>query len=725
MTFSGRSHDTSEIRKSYCRGITHDERRFNVKKIMTFLVVLILLAVIAKSTAPQTSYDLFQKALVKEKAEGNLEEAIVLFQKVVDKRDDESLAAQAQLHIGMCYEKLGLTKAQEAYQKVIDRYPRQAEVVKAAKEKLALLQKALAAIEKGDREFKITKIHTEKRREGYLSPDGKKLALIEIDPISYLCLGWLRDIASGREVCLLSSPNQILEGFWSPDSKMIAYINIAFSVSVISVEGGQPKTIIEVDPEVLKAGDYVWPMGWTSDSKKVVFQDTSKGLFAIPASGGKWEEIFRFRDPKKVKEYNERLTLSPDRKFIAYQSTQGGNEDIYMMPVRGGESVRITDDPASDSGPSWSFDGRWLAFTSTKTGSSEIWVIRINSDGKPSGKPIQVTRGGGGGVWTQDGKIAYSTKKDIAHIFIAKTDGSEEIQLTKFNNWNVRPRWSPDATNIAFVTDYGEEGRRAVWTVPSKGGDEKFHAIGDFPVWSPDGKKIAFIVDTGRIGLPPVKAKISIIPAEGGEAKEFMNYDGFLSNLDWSPDGRYIAFSYSRGKDVKNPIPDSRIDIEDIYLVSVNGGEPKRLTQKDKKGFQFTSPRWSPDGKKIAFRSLDYEGWAKGSEGEPVCIYTIDVEGGEPKLVTNELDSWEFCWSLDGKNIISSKHEKESKGPWVTDHRFYKVSSEGGKPEKLNIMGRMPDFSPDGQKIVFSRSTGYGIEFWLVENFLPIDKKEK
>jgi tetratricopeptide (TPR) repeat protein len=150
-----------------------------MKKIVTFIVLLILLAVIAKSTAPQTSYDLFQKALVKEKAEGNLEEAIVLFQKVVDKGEDESLAAQAQLHIGMCYEKLGLTKAQEAYQKVIDRYPRQAEVVKAAKEKLALLQKALAAIEKGDREFKITKIHTEKSREGYLSPDGKKLALID------------------------------------------------------------------------------------------------------------------------------------------------------------------------------------------------------------------------------------------------------------------------------------------------------------------------------------------------------------------------------------------------------------------------------------------------------------------------------------------------------------------------------------------------------------------
>jgi len=692
-----------------------------MKKIVTFIVLLILLAVIAKSTAPQTSYDLFQKALVKEKAEGNLEEAIVLFQKVVDKGDDEALAAQAQLHIGLCYEKLGLTKAQEAYQKVIDHYPKQAEAVKAAKEKLALLQKALAAIEKGDREFKITKIHTEKSRGGYLSPDGKKLALIDYSEKNFGI--WLRDIASGKEVRLLRSPNEIVDCFWSPDSKLIAYIDGPNSVGIVSVEGGQPKTIIEVDPAVRKAGDYVWPMGWTSDSKKLIFQDKVKGLFAIPASGGNWEEIFRFPDPKKAKECNEWLTLSPDGKFIAYQSTQGNNEDIYVMPVKGGESVRITDDPASDSWPSWSYDGHWLAFNSARTGHSETWVIRITADGKAGSPPIQATRGGGGGVWMQDGKIAYSTRKNYEHIFTANTDGSEEIQLTKFNNWNIMPRWSPDAKNIAFVTDYGEEGGLAVWVAPSKGGNEKFLTIGGFPIWSPDGKKIAFSAETGRIGL--VKAKISIIPAEGGEAKELMNYDGAARFLDWSPDGRSIAFSYSRGKDVKNPIPDSRIDIEDIYLISVNGGLPKRLTQMDKKGFQFTSARWSPDGKTIAFRSLDYEGWEKGSESEPTSIYTMNAEGGESRLITNEMDSWWFCWSLDGQNIIFSKQEKESKGLGVADLRLYKVSAQGGKPEKLNIMGRMPDFSPDGQKIAFSRNTEYGLEFWLVENFLPIDKKEK
>ncbi|MDP2914511.1 MAG: tetratricopeptide repeat protein [Candidatus Aminicenantes bacterium] len=149
-----------------------------MKKAAACLFVFILLAALGIGLTPQSASDLFQKALTKEKAEGNLEEAIALFQQVVDKGGDEALAAQAQLHIGICYEKLGLGKARESYQKVIDRYPRQAEAVRAARENLASLANAAPRIAGGIRDFTIRRVYDGTGPEwgNGLSSDGRYLA---------------------------------------------------------------------------------------------------------------------------------------------------------------------------------------------------------------------------------------------------------------------------------------------------------------------------------------------------------------------------------------------------------------------------------------------------------------------------------------------------------------------------------------------------------------------
>ncbi len=110
-----------------------------MKKSVILTVVLLLFAFSFATLAVQNGYDLFQKALAKERAEGNLEEAITLYKKVIAEAKDEALAAKAQLRIGFCYEKLGLSEAQKAFQKVVDNYPSQTETVKVAKEKLSIL----------------------------------------------------------------------------------------------------------------------------------------------------------------------------------------------------------------------------------------------------------------------------------------------------------------------------------------------------------------------------------------------------------------------------------------------------------------------------------------------------------------------------------------------------------------------------------------------------------
>ncbi|MFH1006507.1 MAG: DUF2092 domain-containing protein, partial [Candidatus Latescibacterota bacterium] len=91
----------------------------------------------------ETAAELYQEGLMKEDAEGDLEAAIEVYRKIVEKHSDEaSVAAKAQLHIGMCYEKSGQEKAKEAYQKVIEGFPTETGIVQQARERLNALKQA-------------------------------------------------------------------------------------------------------------------------------------------------------------------------------------------------------------------------------------------------------------------------------------------------------------------------------------------------------------------------------------------------------------------------------------------------------------------------------------------------------------------------------------------------------------------------------------------------------
>ncbi|NQU80203.1 MAG: PD40 domain-containing protein, partial [Bacteroidetes bacterium] len=641
----------------------------------------------------------------------DLKEAITLFESLIKTYPNEKeYAAKAQYFIGLCYEKSGLKEAQKAYQKVLDNYPEQTEAVKLANEKLSILTRAKEVIKKDDEQYKLSKIYSGLSYPSSISPDGKKLALLKSEDWDI----YLMDIVTKEEVRLTNEHNSIRDISWSPDSKMIAFIDIPGNIYVVPTRGGPSKMVIKADPEAVKAKDGIGISGWTSDSKKLLFQVPSRGLFAILVSGGEWEEIMTFQDPQKARQYGA-MTLSLNGKFIAYDFTQNNNKDIYVMTVDGSESVRITKNPAQDSKPQWSINGCWMGFYSNRTDRPEAWAIKITPDGKPDGMPFQVTRGGVlEANWAKDGKAGYSCAVRTEHIYIVNPDGTDEFQLTKFPAFNKVPRWSPDGKMIAFASDYDQSlNTFRIWTVPSKGGEAKLIADAGWEyAWSRDGKMIAFVAN-------PNSPIISIVPAEGGEPKELVAIDGDIGNLDWSPDRKRIVFSYSiTPKEYSNITDLLRERLSGISIILADGGKPKKLITAEKKGVVFWSPRWSPDGKKIAFRTYNQNAREEGGEKEIYLgIWTIDAEGGEPKLIANlKRDGYHLCWTPDGKYIV---YEERIKG---MDFELCKVSAEGGEPEKMNIRGRSAACSPDGKKIAYSRRLEGYYEFWLVENFLPETK---
>ena len=97
-------------------------------------------AVAASGMPAQSGHDLFQQALVKERAEGKLQEAIDLYDRIVrDFPDDHALAAKALVQMGQCYEKLGKEGAKKAYERVVRDYADQAEPLQLARARLAAL----------------------------------------------------------------------------------------------------------------------------------------------------------------------------------------------------------------------------------------------------------------------------------------------------------------------------------------------------------------------------------------------------------------------------------------------------------------------------------------------------------------------------------------------------------------------------------------------------------
>ena len=184
---------------------------------------------------------------------------------------------------------------------------------------------------------------------------------------------------------------------------------------------------------------------------------------------------------------------SPDGRALAF--TLDG--DIRTINADGSSRTQLTSNAATDFEPAWSPDGSKIAFISYRTGLAQVWVM-----GADGSSPTQLTNDGNGGAipqlvsWSPDGsRLAYTSfPNGHEQIFVMKADGSNRHNISNNNSDDSQPAWSPDGTKFAYL-------RGDTLSVMNADGTNQHTITTDpkdnYPSWSPDGNQITFVKGSG------------------------------------------------------------------------------------------------------------------------------------------------------------------------------------------------------------------------------------
>ena len=711
-----------------------------MKRAFTLAIAVLLCALSAGLVFCQSGHDLFQQALVKERADGNLAEAIKLYQRIVREfGKDRALSAKALVQMGQCYEKLGETQAQEArkaYERVVREYADQRDAATEARARLATLRAAPLAKEKAGPILTELKLPASMEQHA-LSPDGTKVAYTSAwhgtPRTAHLMV---RDLVSGtdRQVTNLKRgiPSALV---WSPDGKSIAYCtraggegNYASEMRIVSLENGPDRAMgIRGDPQ-----------DWSRDGRYILYghvEGPRVTLNLLPVGGGQPKTLLSEDRNALVERSVRNFRFSPDGKFVSFARRNKQAFDIFLLPIEGGEPISITDDPAEDREPIWAPDGKTLLFLSNRSlGREDLWALSI-ADGKPSGEPFVVKSDVGRArlfSLSNNGRLLFARRSGVGHIYSVALDAKTQqpaapaVRLTKDspvagNGW---PAWSPDGKRIAYISSPGPaRERELVLRVMSADGSNdreivSFHESDNDPLaWSPDNDHVYF---SGR--QPGTGVGIYSISTSTRELKPVLLGDQPVAHLSCSPDGSQLAFV-------------RWVNRHQIFLADADGKNVRQITFDDSMSAFY--PTWSPNGKQIAFYRYVRSGGAR------MGLMILTLEGGALTEVvggargSSELyNFWEPSWSPDGNNIVFAAPGPTSK-PWLLPGGgrapvLWLTKLPNGKPEPFRVnLGPSetisyfsPSWSPDGTKMLFSAETN-AYQLLLMENFLPAPKAAK
>jgi dipeptidyl aminopeptidase/acylaminoacyl peptidase len=385
---------------------------------------------------------------------------------------------------------------------------------------------------------------------------------------------------------------------------------------------------------------------------KRIFVSLAISLFALASIAVAQESrLFTIDDLLKVRRVGD-PQLSPKGNRVAFTITEmdkaanKGTTQIYLVSLGGGELRQLTTDEHSSASPRWSPGGEKLAFVSARDGEDQIWTIDVSSGALK--KITSISTGAGDPVWSPDGKwLAFTS--------------------------DVFPECENDACNK----------QRAEEKAQSK---IKAHVVE------------RLLYRHWKSWKDGMRSHVFVVSANGGEARDLTpgDYDappfslGGMTDYAFSPDSKELAFTSNHDK------VEATSTNGDVWIVSVMGGAARSITAANH-GYD-GSPRFSPDGRYLAYRSQATPGF----EADRFRLMLLDRKTGRAQSITESLDSNvdEYTFTADSKWIYFSA---EDRGREPT----YSVSVSGGPVKKVIAEGFNGDLNvtADGRTLVFSRSS--------------------
>jgi Tol biopolymer transport system component len=675
---------------------------------------------------------LFEQGLIKENAEGTLNEAIAIFGRIAgDTTADPAVRAKAQLHVGICYEKLGDAQARGAYERVIASYPEQTTEVAAARARLAALTAALekSAAAAAPAGLTVRRVWTG-NTSGSISPDGRHLTFVSERNLA------VRDLTTGesRRLTNLSvEAGAFVElSVFSPDGMEIAYSRMnsdrTWDLCVIGLDGAGNRVLVHLD-KMDPYENWVCPAGWSPDGQKIL-----AGFARTEAAGPVGEIAFVsvadgsvqiVRPTEEIaKSSLTGMRLSPDGRYIAYHAAaaEGSPNDIYLLSSNGGSDYPVICDPSNDFAPAWTPEGKRLLFVSDRRNGPGFWMIEI-SDGKPQGSPTPAKSDIGG----FERSIGFTRE---GAYFYASTTAKEDTCIAGMNADTGAIQGTPE------VISAGSPGSNAG------------------PAWSPDGRYLAWYRERGPNSWAPGGSAIVIRSLESGNERELSTKLILGEGIRWFPDGRSLLVSAFRAE------RDWRID---YYRMNVASGETSPLMRTED-GATTPWPGLSPDGKTMFYNgrgSLRAYEMETGKERElyrhvpgqrvraslhvsPVGDHVAFVEfslspphdsivkivptaGGRARELLKVPrpgfipGNRALAWTPDGAYLLVVKMNAGDP-PATSDvtYELVRVPVAGGQAQTAPLAGRVHSLSihPDGKRIVYiALSQTPTNEIWMVEGF--------